>query len=75
MTTSRKDYEALAAIVREELEPLSLLSAEGAVGCNIAEKAADYFASVNPRFDRHLFLVACGVVRCTEPCMTDTVWT
>lgn len=67
---SKRDYETLAAIVRELPHFATGPAMAGAVdpeqvGENVRKGAADmianYAASMNPRFDRALFLRACGV--------------
>lgn len=64
MAMSRKDYEKVAAILREE----NAFAANGrdvasrtarAVVATVAVKMADMFAEDNPRFDRDRFLEAC----------------
>jgi hypothetical protein len=70
MALSKKDYEAVAGIVKRARE----VAANKAIhepnawvgGANIMSKAialgvADYFAADNPRFDRVRFLKACGL--------------
>ena len=55
---SRKDYVAIAAIIKSEqaYQPeAAVITAQG-----IAERIADYFASDNPLFDRARFLRAAG---------------
>jgi len=65
--TSRKDYVAIAAILKNELaaytperDPYAEIAAEVAVAA-VAERIATYFASANPAFDRGRFLRACGI--------------
>lgn len=67
---SRRDYETLAAIVRElpafaDGPALEGASDPDAVRENVRRGAAtmmaDYFAAGNPRFDRAIFMAACGV--------------
>lgn len=49
---SRKDFEAIAAITSR----ISNDSTRAMVACD----QADYFASVNSKFDRERFMKACG---------------
>lgn len=58
---SRKDYEAIAAALKDEA--LSLSHVDGASTCvpAIAARLATVFADDNPRFDRARFLAACGI--------------
>lgn len=61
---TRKDFEAIAAIIRQNtVEDAAAGFDEGYdAGVHIvATDLADYFATVNPRFDRRLFLEACAV--------------
>lgn len=70
MSLSRKNYEAVAAIVAGTLPARPHASSSFyvrgyAAGVeDLAEKLADYFASDNERFDRDRFLKACGVREC-----------
>ena len=64
---TKKHFEAIAAIIKSDLDALSDVSGPAAESAreaceNIAVGMADYFASENPRFDREKFLTACGVV-------------
>lgn len=56
---SRKDYEALAAIIKRNL------CADGGVDdeqlFQTASDMADYFESTNSSFNRTLFMDACGL--------------
>lgn len=52
--TSKKDYEAIAKLLRPYSE------AEKVPPFSIACALADYFAQDNPHFDRARFLAACG---------------
>lgn len=72
MALSRKNYEAVAAIVASvgpapthagDSSPYVRGFGSGAASSQgiVADKLADYFASDNPRFDRARFLKACGV--------------
>jgi hypothetical protein len=58
MSVSQRDFEAIAAILAEEMDA-QRNSDEGARAVfGIADALADYFASVNERFDRDRFLRA-----------------
>jgi hypothetical protein len=65
MAMSRKDYEKVAAILREENDfagdgrDLASRTAR-AVVATVTVKMADMFAEDNPRFNRAKFLEACG---------------
>lgn len=52
---SRKDYKAIAEIMKTESRGYETIPDR------ISEKLADYFAQDNPRFDRDRFLAACGL--------------
>lgn len=58
---TKKDFEAFAAIINQEV----LSNCEGTSGQatahSFANKMADYCAEMNPRFNRSLFLKACGL--------------
>lgn len=51
---SRKDFIAIAASVRESVSTDDDRK-------KLADQLANYFASVNPRFDRNRFFAACGL--------------
>lgn len=59
---SRKDYVRIAAAIKatepETVEPGPHQAARN----DIAFALADALKDDNPRFDRHRFLVACGIV-------------
>lgn len=57
MALSKKDYEAIAKIIRYQYETCSIPSCV----ClhRLKEDMADYFAKDNPRFDRIRFMAAC----------------
>jgi hypothetical protein len=63
---SRRDYEAVAAALREQVDAWPSNGGEvveiiRAVLANTAEGLADAFEEDNERFDRERFLSACGV--------------
>lgn len=63
---TRKHYEAVAAVIRDEVDSVSDLPTVQAVIVrisllNVADGLADVFAADNPRFDRERFLAACGL--------------
>jgi len=63
MTTSRKDFVAVAAIIKNSAPELGLpvvIQSDTRIA-RIANELADHFASSNPNFDRARFLEACGV--------------
>ena len=53
---TRKDYKAIAEIVKRQVEDES-----GDIAILTAYDLADYFAQENPRFARGVFLEACGL--------------
>lgn len=62
---TRKDFVAIAAILNDAREDAMVLEAIGNGGgaastLEIATGLANYFETVNPRFDRERFLTACG---------------
>jgi len=57
MSMSRKDYVAIAAIFKTEIEA-NEDSRQPAY--NLALQIADYFGKENERFDEDRFLKACG---------------
>ena len=58
MSTSRKDYEAIARLVKEQA---SVEDTTGAYALReFAIKLACYFAEDNPRFEQSKFMKACG---------------
>lgn len=66
MATSKKDYVAIAAMLRDEREQFEGPNGDANVqhGASIAvasiqKKLAHYFESVNPAFDRARFEKAC----------------
>lgn len=68
---TRKHFEAIAAIIDSQIKAEPVFTAAGfdegfeagriAGMEDIAKDLADYFSSVNPNFDRHRFLNACGI--------------
>lgn len=50
---TRKHFEAIARITASISNDLTRSF--------VAHEQADYFANINPRFDRNKFLAACGV--------------
>ena len=64
MSMTKKDFEAIADIVRGNrptAQPFRTDWDEGRDYCldNVAEELADYFESINPNFDRVRFEKAC----------------
>ena len=57
---TRKDFEAIAAILRENALVQSNDAAAHVAQFLIALQLADYFETVNPRFNRTKFLIASG---------------
>ena len=62
---SRKDYVAVAAIIRAEVETVPAHDDEGAAVfkavSRVAEAMADHFAQDNPEFRRQQFMTAAGL--------------
>lgn len=56
MTLTKKNYEAIASILREHI----MWDTVGVVD-ETAKDLADYFATDNKNFDRTRFLQACGI--------------
>jgi hypothetical protein len=54
---TKRHFEAIAAILDGVRDDYRF---DGAVDA-MANRMADYFKSENPRFDRDLFLAACGL--------------
>lgn len=59
---SREDFEAIAAIFKKQTSNPTINCLQDAMVALYSNAAmhADYFASVNPRFDRERFMKACG---------------
>lgn len=59
---TKKDFEAIAAIFNRQVTnpTINCLSDAMVALYSNAAMHADYFASVNPRFDRARFMKACG---------------
>lgn len=59
---SRKDFVAVAAAIKSELDQWKIDAATPrvAIKCT-AEALADVFAASNPKFNRNIFLAACGI--------------
>lgn len=71
MSMSKKDFEAVAKMIREEMIPPTLADLKGlydsgwcdghrAALREVSEKLAAIFAVGNSRFDRARFMRACG---------------
>lgn len=59
MAMLRKDYEAIAAALKDVLDDVS--ASEGTLVERVAENLAEVFVNDNDRFDRERFLKAVGV--------------
>lgn len=57
---SRKDYEALAAVIAGEVS-CATNAEKRRTASNIARSMADVFARGNSRFKREIFYAACGL--------------
>lgn len=60
MATTKRDFEAIAAIIARRRKDCS--TDERLVLVEVAEDMANYFASQNERFKREQFLAACDVL-------------
>lgn len=58
MATSKKDFEAIARILKRAAN--TARGSQGDVVEDISEALADYFRTGNPAFDRERFLQACA---------------
>jgi hypothetical protein len=58
---TRKDYDAIAAVLAAERQQVTMRAARQAV-MNITRALADVMAAENPRFDRERFMRAAGMV-------------
>jgi hypothetical protein len=58
MSMSRKNYEAIAAVLAKAYE--KSVEAKGEIA-DIAHELADHFVEDNSNFNRERFLEACGV--------------
>jgi capsule polysaccharide export protein KpsE/RkpR len=58
---TRKDYQLIAEVIREQGADLVYQNSEKARHDLTAHALADALALDNPRFDRARFLTACGV--------------
>ena len=56
-----RNYEVIAAIIREEMEANRNEDRGYQAAYSIAVGLADYFAKTNPRFDRAKFYAAVGI--------------
>lgn len=65
MATSKKDYEAIAAIFADQTtaDPTNTNSPEQTMRLVLARQLATYFEQDNPRFDRSRFMRACNFLR------------
>lgn len=58
---TRKDYKLIASSILKELSCYKDLTPEASAVRELARRLATQLAEENPRFDRDVFLVACGV--------------
>jgi hypothetical protein len=58
---TKKDYELIAGAIREDLNCYKDLTHEAVAVRVLARRLATQLESTNPRFNRELFLTACGV--------------
>lgn len=67
MTTSKKDYTAVAAAIKAQRAREEYCETPNAVSMALdalADDLAVYFAGCGPAFKRNRFLTACGVKSC-----------
>ena len=57
--TSRKDYEAIASIIKDNYD-ISTKSVKFVLR-DMTDQIAQYFANDNPQFNRLIFINACGM--------------
>jgi len=57
---TRKHFEAIAATFAERMANPTVPSEARQALIAVAHSQADYFATINPNFDRKHFLTACG---------------
>lgn len=58
--TTRKDYRAIAEIIKEAGEDYNGGTPADVLLISIEEQLADYFESDNPKFKRDKFIKACN---------------
>jgi len=58
---TKKDFELIASAFVEELSNYQDLTPQASAIREVARRMATQLKTTNPRFDRNLFLVACGV--------------
>lgn len=62
---SRKDYKAIAEIIKQEFTAFDDTGEDDYEGkhatISISKRLADYFAAENPQFNRDRFMKACGL--------------
>ena len=60
MSTTKRDFEAIAAVMAKAFER-SKTDEEEAILLDVSMELADYFAGQNERFKREQFLASCGI--------------
>lgn len=60
MATTKRDFEAIAAIIAKAFERCQTEEDE-LVLVDVADNLADYFEGQNQRFNRPMFFEACGI--------------
>ncbi len=60
MATTKRDFEAVAAIIAKAFEHCQTEDAEASL-LEVSDQLAHYFDSQNARFKREQFLEACGI--------------
>ena len=58
---TKKDFQLIASAFVEELSNYQDQTTEALAIREVARRLATQLKTTNPRFDRNLFLVACGV--------------
>lgn len=61
MSVTRKDFEAIAKIIKNETLTANVDGFKYVPSRAIVERLCYYFETQNAQFDRHKFYVACGV--------------
>ena len=60
MSTTKRDFEAIAAVMAKAFER-SRTEEEEAILLDVSTDLAEYFAGQNERFKREQFLASCGI--------------
>ena len=63
MAVTKKDFVAIAQIIRQELSNIQDTKPTGVTVIDIANNLALYFKKQNALFSKYKFLKSCGVIR------------